>query len=240
MESFLDILYRDDDIIVVDKPAGYHVHPPELSGVKIPREKILLYELRNIAGRFVYPVHRLDAATTGCLVFALSPEMAKNLSAQIESKSMRKFYKAVLRGWTPDSFIWNQELKSQKDPLKSLPALSKGKTLQKISTKPYPKSSFKESRYSLVEIEIKTGRFHQIRRHANLNNHPVVGDVAHGDRHHNHFFKDELNISGLCLRAQKLEFFHPRLQNKVQILAPLIPPWEKIHKLFEEIAKQTN
>src|SRR4051812_22120700 len=70
------VLYQDQNFLAINKPAGFHVHRPEQNGDKVPRHKIILHQLRNQVGQKLYPVHRLDVATSGVLLFALSSSAA--------------------------------------------------------------------------------------------------------------------------------------------------------------------
>jgi tRNA pseudouridine65 synthase len=90
------------------------------------------------------------------------------------------------------------------------------------------------ARYSWVEVQPHTGRWHQIRRHFDQIAHPLLGDVEHGDSHHNRFFRDDLKIPGLCLRATELQFVHPWSQENLRIQAPASDAWTQIHQLFDK------
>ena len=231
----IDILFQDEFLLVVDKPSNSFVHMPDIRGVKVDRDLVLLNSLREKIGKFVYPIHRLDFATSGCVVFALSAELASVLGRDMMAGKWKKSYHSVLRGWLEETFTWDQELKSQKNPEKMLSALTRGNRLSQVELDPLPNSKFKHSRYTLAEINLDTGRYHQIRRHANYYSHPVIGDVSHGDRHHNRYFREQLGIAGLCLRAQGLVFPHPVSQEPLTIVAPVIEPWDKIYKLFGKV-----
>ena len=228
----LNILFQDEFLLVVDKPALSFVHAPDIRGVKVDRNRVLLNLLRKQLGKFVYPIHRLDFATSGCVVFALNSEIASKMGRDMMTGTWKKTYHAVLRGWLKENFTWEQDLKSQKDSSKMLSALSIGRSLSQIELDPLPGSKFAHSRYTLAEINLETGRYHQIRRHANFYSHPVIGDVSHGDRHHNRYFRERLDVEGLCLRARSLEFLHPISQEPLTIVAPVVKPWDKLYKLF--------
>lgn len=228
----MKIIYQDDYLFAIDKPAGYFVHPPELSPYPVPPHKICLYALRDHFRQEVFPVHRLDAPTSGLVLFAKDRETTRELNFLFSQRQMKKTYLAVARGYVPEQgriqipleiagFAETQESTTHYRTLKTL-------ELPHAVGKKYP-----TSRYSLVEVIPETGRWHQIRRHFDRIAHPLIGDIEHGDSHHNRFFRDTLNISGLCLRAQKLEFTHPRTQEALSLESPPEERWEKIRSLFD-------
>jgi tRNA pseudouridine65 synthase len=90
------------------------------------------------------------------------------------------------------------------------------------------------SRYSWLEVEPRTGRFHQIRRHMNRISHPVIGDASHGDSRHNRFFRETLGISGLCLRAISLQVFDAE-DKPLLFKAGPSRQWEKIQGLWSRL-----
>src|SRR4051812_35609183 len=95
------ILFQDEHFIAIEKPAGFHVHPPEDSTHRISNSHNCLRILRTQIDTYLYPVHRLDRATSGVLLFALQPESARKLSAMFSQREMKKKYFAVIRGWVP-------------------------------------------------------------------------------------------------------------------------------------------
>lgn len=198
------ILFENQDMVVIDKPAGYHVHPPEVRPEKVPREKVVLYNLRDQIGKKLFPVHRLDAGTSGVLLFALSSEAASILAKQFMERTTEKKYRAVVRGYAPEQGRIDSPLENEKDGT-LLDAQTDFVTLQKTELPFAVGKRFSTSRYSLIEAWPKTGRFHQIRRHLNRISHPIIGDAQHGDSKHNGFFRNTLGISGLCLRAVELK-----------------------------------
>lgn len=234
MSDLNNILFKDEDLVVIDKPPGYYVHPPENAhGFKIPRSQILLYRLRDHFKKYIYPVHRLDVSTSGLMVFAFSSEAA-SLMAQGWSHNTKKRYWAVCRGFPlEDQFTIEVPLESDSsDAL--LEARTDIQVLKRIELPYAVGKKFPTSRYSWIEASLQTGRYHQIRRHLNRISHPVIGDGTHGDSHHNRFFRETLKIPGLCLRAQELSFTHPRTQERLAFTAPDTDKWLKIQRLFED------
>ncbi|HVJ66130.1 MAG TPA: pseudouridine synthase [Bdellovibrionota bacterium] len=233
MSGPFDILHIDDHLVVIDKPEGFHVHRPELKGVKVDDDVVVLQRLRDQLGRWVYPVHRLDAPTSGCLVLAFSGEVASQLSKGFGSEDFQKTYTGVVRGWTAEQLEIELPLESPEDKAKLLPSLSR---LRRLATTEFEESVGKRhatARFSLVELEPVTGRFHQLRRHLNRVAHPLVGDVMHGDRYQNHFFAQRLGIEGLCLRASALSFLHPESGQRIEIKAPITDKWRRIRNVFD-------
>jgi len=229
-----EVLYQDQFCVVIDKPEGFHVHNPEWKDVKVPKEKIIMPQLRDQLGQWVYPVHRLDAATSGCLIWALSSEAAAYFSLKLQEGHFKKIYHAVARGWAGDEFEIKISLKSENDPEKFLEAHTIGHTMARIEHDVSVGNRHPKARYSLLKLQAVSGRFHQLRRHLNHISHPIVGDVAHGDRFHNRYFREELNIKGLCLRAQSLEFpSHGNPEKRILVDAPETPKWSQVKQLFQ-------
>lgn len=228
----IDILYQDSEIVVVDKAAGMHVHKHSLKSVRISQDKIVMPLLRRQIGQKVYPIHRLDAATSGCLLWALSPESASMLGEDVRNHRLQKFYRAVVRGWILNPLKLENPLKSENGKT-MLNALTLVYPIAKIEIHAAVGKKYSSARYSIVDVEIKTGRFHQIRRHLNYAAHPVIGDTAHGDGRHNLFFKKELGVSGLCLRATKICFTHPTTKRVITVEAPVNAQWRQLNELFK-------
>jgi tRNA pseudouridine65 synthase len=227
----MNILYQDDYFFAIDKPAGFFVHPPEASAYPVAREKICLYLLRDYFRQDVFPVHRLDAPTSGVVLFAFTKDATRALSFLFSERKMTKLYDAVARGWVDEEGTIELPLsiKGFRDPIDA-------KThYRRLATVEFPVAVGKKyptARYSQVEVEPHTGRWHQIRRHFDQIAHPLIGDIEHGDSHHNRFFRDELQISGLCLKARELSFVHPWTEQPISIRAGKCERWEKIAKIF--------
>lgn len=229
----MNILFQDEHFVAIDKPAGFHVHPHEDPRNRVERDRICLYLVRDMVGQHVYPVHRLDAGTCGVLLFALSSDSARVLSRLFAEKTLlKKTYMAVARGYVPaeDMISIPLELDSTGDAVESHTRFRRLKTVE------FPVAvgnRFPTARYSLVEAQPLTGRFHQIRRHFCRISHPLLGDSTHGDSRHNQFFRNKLGIEGLCLKAESLEFKHPWTDEELRITAPDSEKWKKIHLLFD-------
>jgi tRNA pseudouridine65 synthase len=223
----LPIIYRDEHIVAVDKPPGLHVHPTPLS----PREDSCMRILRDQLGQWVYTVHRLDRATSGVLLFALSPEIAAAMIAQFTNREIYKRYLAVVRGYMPAaSGIIDRPLREDKhSPARD--ALTEYHQLEKVEI-PVPTTKFPTSRYALVEAIPKTGRNNQIRRHFAGISHPIIGDVEYGDGKHNRLFRERFHIHRLLLFAGEIRFHHPLTNKLLSIKAPLPEDFVRLGKIF--------
>ena len=227
----MELLYQDPYFIAVNKPSGFHVHPHENPEHRVSRDKICLYLARRMMKQHVFPVHRLDAGTSGVLLFALSSESARELCKLFTNRQTQKTYHAITRGYTPESGLIDVplELDSTGEPVEAQTSY------RRLGTVEFPVAvgkKFSSARYSFVEASPLTGRYHQIRRHFNRISHPLLGDAVHGDSHHNRFFRNQLNIPGLCLKALRLEFIHPWSGEMVSIESPPCEKWKKIHSIF--------
>ncbi len=234
MSVFLSphLLYEDENVAAFYKPSGMHVHPHENPLHRVHRSQILLYQARDMLNQYVFPVHRLDAGTSGVILFALNKEAARELAQKFQSHDLQKTYEVVVRGIVPEA--GKIDLPLELDSTNELvPALTE---FERLATLELPVAVGKRNptaRYSLVRSFPRSGRFHQIRRHFNRKSHPVIGDAAHGDSKHNKFFREELKIAGLCLRASEIEV---KVSWKAEVLKVTAIPckkWESIYQLFD-------
>lgn len=229
----MHVLYQDDFMIAVEKPSGFHVHPPEQDDYPVPRSKICLYVLKEQLGRWLFPVHRLDVSTSGVLLFAFNSETARRLCQQFSEQSVQKTYWAVVRGWTPPEALVEIPLESDSSG-QLVAAQTRYKRLAKMEIPKAVGKRFKTARYSWLEVKPHSGRYHQIRRHMNRLSHPIVGDGTHGDSHHNRFFREEFGIEGLCLHALHIELRHPQTNEVLSIHSPPREKWSHLQNLFQE------
>lgn len=199
------LLHRDDRVAAFAKPSGLLVHrgwgDDDIVAVELAREAV---------GARVHPVHRLDRATSGVLLFALDPEAAAALGRAFEQGLVHKTYLALVRGVAPDEgVIDNPVPKTEGGP--RVPAVT----------------AFRRrhagERWSLVEARPRTGRLHQIRRHLKHISHPIVGDVNYGKGDVNRLFRERFGLYRLALHAAELGFHHPFSGQAITITAPLPP-----------------
>lgn len=199
----LPLLWRDDRLIAVAKPAGLAVHRGW------SRERVVAMTLaRDQVGRHVFPVHRLDRATSGVLLFALDPEAARALQEQFQAGTVRKRYLALVRGIAPDEAVIDHPIPNEEDGPR-VPAVTE---IRRLGT---------FERYSLVEAFPRTGRLHQIRRHLKHLSHPLIGDVRYGKGEHNRLFRERFGLHRLALHALEIGFAHPESARALSIFAPI-------------------
>lgn len=195
----IDVLYRDEDIVVVDKPSGLSVHRGDDQG-----STFALNLTRNAIDQWVYPVHRLDRPTSGVLVFALSPEHARTLQTAFSARDVDKTYLAIVRGKPPPHGVIDSPMEKREGG-PDVESLTEFETLFASSI----------IRLSLVEARPKTGRRHQIRRHLRRINHPVAGDVKYAKGIENRAYRREIGLYRLALHARRLSFCHPSTGERV-------------------------
>lgn len=225
MSEQLDIIYRDNFLVAINKPSGLLVHR---SMIDRHETRFAMQMLRDQIGRHVYPVHRLDKPTSGALVFALSPEIAALMGDIFAEHRLQKTYLAIVRGVAPDYLQLDYPLVEELDKYtdknartpEPKPAVTEFFKLADI-TLPYSVDKYPESRYSLVKCIPYTGRKHQIRRHLKHISHPIIGDAKHGKGNHNRFFQQTFGAHRLLLAATELKFIHPITQTEVILTAPL-------------------
>ncbi len=208
----LPILYRDDELIVVHKPAGLLVHRSDLDRHET---RFALQILRDQIGRTIWPVHRLDKGTSGLLLFALDREVGRKLMGQFERGEVEKTYLAVVRGHPPEAGEIDHPLARMADEHAGIragqepqSALTRYRRLADVEL-PYQVDRYPSSRYALLELKPLTGRWHQLRRHLKHISHPIIGDATHGKGRHNRLFQTLFNSHRLLLAATGMRFLHP-------------------------------
>ena len=181
------ILAQGPDYVVVRKPARIAVHR-HAGG----REPAMLQVVRNQLDQHVWPVHRLDRGTSGCLLFALSPDAVAPLTRALAGGTKR--YLALVRGhWShPDVHRIEASLKDDRG------------IEREAATRLRCLGTSREPRCSLVMAEPETGRFHQVRRHLNRLTHPVLGDSSHGDTRVNRVWREHHGLNRLALHCWQL------------------------------------
>ena len=205
MRAALTILYRDESLIAVDKPSGLAVHRGWAR-----ESDVALVRLRDQIGARVFPVHRLDRATSGVLLFALSAEMAGRVCAAFAAGKAEKTYLALVRGVPPAKVLVDHPLPPGEDT--HAPRVS-------AQTLVFRREVF--GRYSLVEARPLTGRLHQVRRHLKHISCPLIGDVNYGKGEHNRLFRERHGLHRLFLHATRLRLPHPARGGELDIASPL-------------------
>ena len=226
----LDILYSDDTLIAVNKPAGLAVHRSKMVG---NAEDFLIDQLREQVGGIVYLAHRLDRATSGVLLIARSREVAAALGEQFMGRAVRKQYLAVVRGWPePDEGLIDYPLPGSRETGPRREARTQYQRLAAIEL-PIELGRYPQQRYALVLAEPESGRFRQIRKHLAHIHHPVIGDCQHGRSDHNRLYKQHFGCHRMLLHAWRLRFAHPLSGQSMQIEAPLDDAYANLLARFE-------
>ncbi len=223
----LDIVYEDDDVIVVNKPNGMVVHPAVGNNHGTLVNALLYYSknLSDINGEFRPGiVHRIDADTTGLLMVAKNNKAHEILADQLSKKETTRKYIALVWGVikedtaTIDAPIGRDNTDRKKMAVTSInskDAITHLKVLKR----------FKDA--TLIELQLETGRTHQIRVHMNYINHPVVNDPVYGRR-------KLIDETGQCLHAFQLGFNHPKTKEYMEFKCDLPKCFKNILKSFEE------
>lgn len=233
----LEILYRDQYMVAVNKPAGMLVHRSWLDSRET---RFVMQTLRDQIGQHVFPVHRLDRPTSGVLLFALNSEIANLLCLQFEGKTVQKSYLAVVRGYLNGADRIDYPLKIQRDKIADKFSREEKEAQTAVTDyvglntaeMPWAAGKYQTSRYSLVRLIPHSGRKHQLRRHMKHIFHPILGDMQYGDLHQNRAFADKTQVSRLMLHAEKLAFHHPITQIRLEIQAGLDEPWQRLLHRF--------
>ncbi len=232
----MEIIYQDDQLVAINKPAGLLVHRSELD----KHETIFAVQsLRDEIGSYVYPIHRLDKPTSGVLLFGLNPEITASMCNIFLNREIEKRYIAMVRGYTPESGIIDYPLRKiidhyGKPAYKSdeeQEAITEYKRLATVEL-PVKIDKYPSSRYSLVELTPKTGRRHQLRRHMKHISHPIIGDPKYGKSRHNNYFRDTYEAQRLMLAAVNLNFIHPISRKVVNIQATPRDSFQHIFDIF--------
>jgi len=218
----LELLYRDDFLVAVNKPAGLLVHRTQLARA----EAYALQLVRDQLHQRVYAIHRLDRPTSGVLLFSLNRATGSCMSRMFEQRQVGKRYLAIVRGWLEPRGVIDYPLADQPDR-PPRPAITRYRTLTRVEL-PFAVGRYPSSRYSLLTVAPETGRYHQIRRHFHHVFHPLIGDTTHGEGRHNRFFRDTFGVSRLLLHARSLAFTHPVTGEDLRIQAPVDGQWRAL------------
>ncbi len=223
----LEIIYRDDHLIAINKPHGLLVHR---SFIASDASEFAVQLLRDQIGQTVYPVHRLDRKTGGVLLFALSPEVNSQMQQQFAARRVDKTYHAIVRGFPPDAGEIDYPLKKENGEVQD--AVTTFETLAKAEI-PLPFGKHVTSRYALVKLTPHTGRFHQLRKHMAHIFHPIIGDRPHGCNKQNKLWKEKFGMTTMLLHAGCLQFEHPVSSEKIKISAALQTEFKRALNIIE-------
>jgi 23S rRNA pseudouridine1911/1915/1917 synthase len=236
----LDIVHEDEDLIVVNKPAGLVVHPA--AGIHSGTlANALAFHFQNLpaSAGSIRPgiVHRLDRDTSGLLVVAKTEEALENLSEQFRDRTVFKSYIALVHGRVDNSSGRIDQPLARDPGNRTRMAVVRGGrsaiTLYKVR-KHY-------HRFTLLDVELKTGRTHQIRVHLTWLHHPVVGDETYGGGRDNNIQDARLrsmvrNLGRHFLHAERLAITHPKTGARLEFHAPLP---DELSRLLTQLESET-
>ena len=225
----LPVLFEDAWLAVVDKPAGLIVHDSALARGETD---FAADRLRAQFGKPIFLVHRLDRATSGCLLLAFDRDTASALGKQLMAGGVEKDYWAICRGWPAEArFSIDHPLDGGPGKPVKKPAVTDFEVLATCELA-IPSQGFDTSRYALLRASPRTGRFRQIRRHLKHAFHHLAGDSSHGDGRHNRSFRG-MGIHRMLLHARRLAFTHPHTGERIEAFAPPDAEFAKALALFE-------
>lgn len=222
----LDIIYEDEDVVVVNKARGMVVHPAagNYSGTLV---NALLYHCKNLSGinGVIRPgiVHRLDKDTSGIMICAKNDQAHVSLSQQIQSKTAKRSYLCVVRG----------NIKTDSGTIETLISRDKNDRKKMAVVKEDGRNAITDyevverfGKYTIVKCNLRTGRTHQIRVHMEYLGYPIVGDPKYSP------MKTPFSINGQALHSLTLDFIHPRTGEAMHFEAPLP---EDMHKIVTRL-----
>lgn len=227
----IEVLYEDNDIIVVNKPKGMVVHPANGNpdGTLVNAIMSICKDSLSGIGGEIRPgiVHRLDKDTSGALIVAKNDKAHIKMSEQIKNHDVEKTYIALVKGFVKEN-----------EATIDMPIGRSLKDRKKMAVRKEGKNAVTHFKvierfpnYTLLEVKIETGRTHQIRVHLSEIGYPIVGDEVYSNG------KNEWNIHGQCLHAKSLKFKHPITEKEMCIEAPIPEYFQNIIKELEEKIK---
>ena len=199
----MEIIYQNEYIVAVNKPSGLLVHRSR----ECTDRDNLLKQVRNAIGQLVYPLHRLDRAVSGVVIFCLKPEYVSKFQSIWHTPEVKKFYLGLTRGLFSEAGEFNFDLSDQNKVKKS--AITKYRPL------------FQYKSATLVEIEILTGRHHQIRRHFARRVDHLLGDRKYGKKKYNDDYLNRFELRRIFLHSHRFEFTCPLSNQHTIIKCPL-------------------
>lgn len=224
----IEIIYEDTDIIVVNKPKGMVVHPANGNpdGTLVNAIMAICKDSLSGIGGEIRPgiVHRLDKDTSGLLIVAKNDKAHVNMSEQIKNHEVKKTYLALVRGCIKENEATiDMPIGRSNSDRKKMAVNKNGK-----NAVTHIKVLKRYDKYTLLEINIETGRTHQIRVHLSHIGFPVIGDYIYSNG------KNEFGVVGQCLHAKELEFKHPISGDEMKLQAPLPEYFEDILKSLDK------
>jgi len=222
----VEILYENGPCLVVNKPPGVLTQaPPGIDSLEV-RVRRLLADRDDALGRiYVGLPHRLDRPATGAMVFGLTRRVTRRLADQFAERSVRKTYWALVEGQVaPAEGTWEDHIRKIPDEARA-EVVPEGHREGRPALLHYRILEFSEG-ISRLEVELKTGRTHQIRVQAAERDHPVLGDALYGSPRPFGPQHEDQRLRAIALHARLLEFTHPRTRETVSATAPVPEYWE--------------
>jgi 23S rRNA pseudouridine1911/1915/1917 synthase len=239
----LDIVYEDEDLAVINKPAGMMVHAgagaTEDARNRGTLVNALLHHLRNLSGvgGELRPgiVHRLDKETSGLIVVAKSDDAHRKLSAQFAAREVKKKYVALVHGWVKkDSETLAQNISRDRVRRTRMTTRLEGGRAAVTHYRVVRRLDTKFGKFTLLDVKIDTGRTHQIRVHVAATGHPVVGDTMYGAPKQARGKNAVIGLDRNFLHAAELEFRHPRTGEAIALKSELPVELREFLKRVEE------
>ena len=224
------VVYEDEAIIVVDKPAGVLSHPNEPSENRhsvMPLNYDSEGEFFELPGFRLYLLHRLDKETSGCLLFAKNQSIAKQLKLKFAEHSIHKIYTALVVGIQRQKTTWKDHLSKTKGKVRYTDSKDAN-----AETDVVPIQTFPKNKLTLLELLPKSGKTHQLRIQSSKRNLHIVGDRQYGNFKKNKDLKTQFDIKRMFLHAQKLQFNMPNSKETLLIESPLP---EDFHNIIDKI-----
>ncbi len=222
----LEILFKDEHLVAINKPHGLLVHK---SPIAADASEFAVQMLRDQLGQRVFPAHRLDRKTGGILLFALSPEMNSAMQSKFENRQVQKNYLAIVRGFIPEIGEIDYPLTNENGQTQD--AVTRYLRLATAEL-PVPFGKHPSSRYSLVKLMPETGRQHQLRKHLAHIFHPIIGDRPHGCNKQNKLWLEKWEMNTMLLHAVSLRFEHPATGLEIEIEAGLQGEFLRVKKIL--------
>ncbi len=201
----IEILWQDETALAVNKASGLLVHNSRYAG---PKEHSLRQMVGEQIGWPVYPLHRLDRPTSGVVLFVKQRHWASRWQDQLALSSTKKIYLALVRGHLTIPATIDHSLKE-------------GDVRREARSQVIPLLNSSVERCSLVQVQIETGRRHQVRRHLAHISHPIIGDTTYGKGDINRHYRAQYDLWRLALHAWKLDIRHPLTDGLLRLNAPL-------------------
>ncbi len=239
----LDIVYEDDDLAVINKPAGMMVHAGAGASDDARNRgtlvNALLHHLGSLSGvgGELRPgiVHRLDKETSGLIVVAKNDDAHRKLSAQFAAREVKKKYVALVHGWVKkDSGTLAQSISRDRVRRTRMTARLEGGRAAVTHYRVVRRLDTKFGKFTLLDVKIDTGRTHQIRVHVAAMGHPVVGDTVYGAPRHARGKNAVIGLSRNFLHAAELEFKHPRTGETIALKSELPEELREFLRKIEE------